>query len=330
MARVITQSTIQLARLTNIVKHKNAAGYTTLTITDRRCGTFDVELIAIAPNQQCRPYRFNRTITPNRYGQRVFERLTGLFMEGTKNFIDGTSARIVNLPACQLLRDRIDVLNNAITIRRDDAVTNRLQRNLRAFLFPEQRVFVKFAFRDIDLNTEQAQQTTIFVENGFGTALHPAPVTALVLHTMNGFKKRRLTCKMFTHLRLHACDVVRMHEAIPIEYDILVIGVITKHGFPASRQVNALGIAVKIPDAIIRGHRDQRVTFLQLIEHFTIANSFHSDSKRRSKQLHQQMQVGVPTFDGTLIGQTKKTCNLSVHAKANNQCRTNMNLVEAA
>src|SRR5210317_1649679 len=105
------------------------------TVANRRCGTFYVQLVTIATNQQGWPHRLDRTISAHGDGKRVFQRFAGFLMEAAEDLVDWPAAGIVYLPAREFLGDRVYILDVAICIRRDDPVTNRLQCNLCAFLF---------------------------------------------------------------------------------------------------------------------------------------------------------------------------------------------------
>ena len=98
MAGVITQSAIKFTRLTDVMKHQDAASHYALAVTNRRCGTFDIELIAVTTNQQRRSHGLDSPVAANSNGQRVFQGLTGFLVEATENLINGTPAGIVHFP----------------------------------------------------------------------------------------------------------------------------------------------------------------------------------------------------------------------------------------
>ena len=154
MARVVAESAVQVARLRNVVEYQDATDDAALVVTDGGRGTFDIQFVAVTANQQGWSHRLDRPIPPHRYRQRVLQRLTGFLVEASKNFVDRATASVVHLPAGQFLGDRIHVLDVAFTVSRNNAVAYRLQRNLSALFFTEQRVFIQLALRDIDLNTE--------------------------------------------------------------------------------------------------------------------------------------------------------------------------------
>src|SRR6202011_1820791 len=97
-----------------------------------------VQLIASPPDEQHRSYRLDGPDTPNRDAQWIFERFARLFVECPEDLFDGSAHGIFQSPARQLLCDRIDVVDCRMSISRDDAVTDRLQGDLRALLFAEE------------------------------------------------------------------------------------------------------------------------------------------------------------------------------------------------
>ncbi len=139
---VVTQAAVQFARFADVVEDQHAAGDIAFAIANRRGGAFDIQLVAVAADEQCRAHGLDRAAATYRYGQGVLEGFAGLFVETAEYFIDGTAARIVDLPAGQLLGDRIDVFDVALGIGRDDAVADRAQGNLRALFLTEQRFFI--------------------------------------------------------------------------------------------------------------------------------------------------------------------------------------------
>ena len=146
---------------------------------------------------------------------------------------------------------------------------------------------------------------------------------------MDGFEKRRFAFEVLTHAALHPRDIVGMHEVVPVELHVVVVGIVPEHGLPATRQVDALAVAVEVPDTIIGRHRDQRIAFLELLENLLVANAFEAHCQRRAEELHKQMQVGIPALYRALIGNSKETRDLLMDRKADDQRRADAQLVEA-
>ena len=118
----------------------------------------------------------------------ILERLAGLFVEGAEDLLDRAPHRILEPPAGQLLGHRIDVVDGRAGIRRDDAVADRLQGDLRAFLLAEQRLLVELALGDIELDAYQAQQPAVLVHARGGAADDPTPLAVAVAHAVRAFE----------------------------------------------------------------------------------------------------------------------------------------------
>ena len=97
--------------------------------------------------------------------------------------------RVVELPARELGGDRIQVLDARLGVSGHHAVPDRLQRDLRALLLAEQRLFVELALRDVRLDTDEAPQAPILVEPALDAALDPAPLAARVLHSVHALEQ---------------------------------------------------------------------------------------------------------------------------------------------
>ena len=157
MARVIRQPAIELARLADVMEHQHAASHVTRTVTDRCRRAFDIQLIAVAADEQHGPNGLDRPDAADRDAQRILQRLAGLFVEGPEDLFDGPPHRIFETPSRQLFSDRVDVVDRGVGIGRDDAITDRLQGDLRALLLTEQRFLVNLALSDIELDADEPQ-----------------------------------------------------------------------------------------------------------------------------------------------------------------------------
>src|SRR5690606_39676658 len=65
-------------------------------------------------------HRLDGTIAPYRYGQRILERLAGFLVETPEDVVDRPAAGIIDLPAREFLRNRVDVFDVAVRIGGDD------------------------------------------------------------------------------------------------------------------------------------------------------------------------------------------------------------------
>src|SRR5882757_1792395 len=80
VTRVVAQTPVELARLAHIVEYQHAARNGAAAVANRRCRAFDVNLVAVAADEQHRPDRLDRTRAADRDGQRVFERFASLLV----------------------------------------------------------------------------------------------------------------------------------------------------------------------------------------------------------------------------------------------------------
>ena len=216
MAGVITQTPIQLTGLADIVEHQYPAGHLALAVLDRRSRALNIEFVAVAPYEQRRSHRLDRSLPPNGHGQRVFQRFAGLFMEAAENFVYRSPNGVVKLPAAQLLRDRVEILDEAGGIRGNDSVADRPQCNLCPFFLPEQGFFIKLALRDIEFDPDQSLQTTVGVRQRFCPAQNPAPFAIAMAHAVRALENIGLAFQMLTNLALNPRHVIRVHQVAPV------------------------------------------------------------------------------------------------------------------
>src|SRR5580658_3622167 len=188
VAGVVGEPAVELARFADVVEHQHAAGHVAGTVADRRGGALDVQLVAVAADEQHRPDRFDRTDAPDRHRQRVLQRFAGLLVERTEDLLDRAAHGVFQAPAGQLFGDRVDVVDGRVCIGGDDAVADRLQGDLRALLLAKQRLLVQLALGDVELDPDQAQQPAVLVDARGGPADHPAPLAVAVAHAMRALE----------------------------------------------------------------------------------------------------------------------------------------------
>src|SRR5690606_4551564 len=96
---VIAEPPIQLARLAHVVEYQDAAGDLALAVADWRGGALDIQLVAVAADQQCRTDGLDRAVAADRNREGILERLAGFFVKAAEDIVDRPAARIVDLPA---------------------------------------------------------------------------------------------------------------------------------------------------------------------------------------------------------------------------------------
>ena len=329
VAGVIAQAAVEVPGLTDIVENQHTARNAAAAVSYRRRRAFDVKLVAIASYQQRRSHRLDGAIPANRYRQRILQGFAGLLVKTAKDLVNRPAACVVDLPAGKSLCNGIDILDVAIRIGSDHAVTDRLQRNLRALFLAKKGIFVELSVGNVHLDAEQPLQATVTVDDRFGSALHPAPFTILVLHAMDRLEKRRVAFKVLPHPRLHARHVVRMNKPIPVQRYLVIIGVVAEHALPAARQIDMLRLAVKIPDAVVSRHRNQGIALGELVQHFLVRDAFQANRGSRPEQLHQQVQVRLPAVNRPFVDDSEKSRNPVAHRESDNESRTDMQLMQA-
>ncbi len=162
MARVIAEATVQITRLTDVVEDQDTAGDARLAITNRRRRALDIQLVAVAPDQQRRPHRLDRAIAANRNGQRD-SRAARRFLRGNPRKISSIGRPLASSTFQPVSSSATGLTYSTLHlgVRRNDAIADRLQGNLRALFFAKQRIFVELALGNIDFDAEQANQPPI-------------------------------------------------------------------------------------------------------------------------------------------------------------------------
>ena len=311
------------------MEHEHAAGHRARAIANRRRGALDVQLVAVATNEQHRAHALDRTRAADRHAQRILERLAGLFVERAIDLFDGPAHRIFEAPAGELLGHGIDVVHRGVRIGRDDAVTDGLQRDLRALLLAEQRFFVELALGDVELDTDQAQQAAVFVHARLGAAHHPAPVAVAVLHAMHAFENRRLAGHVIADRRLHARHVFRMHQAAPVRRVEQRIHRVAQHLLPARREMDLVAFDVEVPEAVVGRALRELETFFELVQAPFDAQPLEARAQRIAEQLQQQLQVHVPGAARQRVGQPEDAGGQAAHAEGNHEHRADLQLRQA-
>src|ERR1019366_1898300 len=287
----------------------------------RRGGALDVQLIAVAPDQQHRPHRFDRARAANRYRQWVFQRFAGLLVEGTEDLLDRPPHRILEPPARELLGYGVDVIDGRERIGRDDPIADRLQRDLGALLLAKQRLLVQLALGDVELDADQAQQPAVRIELRLGATDDPAPFAAAMAHAVDAFEYRGLAGHVLANRRLHTRGIVRMHEAAPVEAALQIGLIVAEHRAPARREVDVIALNVEVPQAVVGSQFGQGIALLDAAQCQRQAHALQSGRKTGAEQLHEQLQVDVEAATRQSIGEPEKARRLILDAKRHQQRR---------
>src|SRR5690606_27773637 len=192
VTRVIGKLAIELAALAHVVEHQHAAGDVAGSVANRRGAALDVQLVAVAADQQRRTHRLDGARAANGDRERILERLARFFVEAAEDLVDHPSLRMRQAPAGPLLGDRIQIFDAALRVGRDDAVTDRLQRDLRALLFLEQRFLEQLALGDVQIDAYDAARAPVLVEPRLRAAHDPQPPAVAMLEPMHALEDRFL------------------------------------------------------------------------------------------------------------------------------------------
>ena len=213
-------------------------------------------------------------------------------MEAAEDLVDRSPDRVVQLPARELGRDGVQVLDASLGVGRHDAVADRLQRDLRAFLLAEQRLFVKLALRDVGLDADETPQALVLVEAALHAALDPPPLAARVLHSVHAFEELDATLEMLAQLILHLRKIVRMHEQPPLR-NFHAVG-IAEHRAPARREVHRIVADVVVPEPVVRRVRDEAIALLDGEEILEQLDALETAPNAHPDELQREMQIRAP------------------------------------
>ena len=250
-------------------------------------------------------------------------------MEAAEDVVDGPPLRVVEVPAGQLLRHRVEVLDVQVRIGRDHAVADRLQRDLRALLLAEERVLVELALGDVELDTDQPLEPAARVRARLGAAHDPAPLAVAVTHAVHALEHRGLTRDVLADHRLHTAHVVGMDEPAPVGRDLGVVLVEAEHVAPAWREVHGVVVDVEVPETIVRRMQRQRGALLETAEMTLDAQPLQAGRKARADELQEQVQIGIPAIARLRRAEGHEPVHPVAQRKAADEQRTHVELGEA-
>ena len=322
MARVIGETAVQFPRLAHVVEDEHAAGDRSAAVADGRGGALDVDLIAVAADEQHRADRFDRPRAADGHRERILERLAGFLVESAEDLLDGASLAVLEPPAGEGLGNRIDVVDHALGVGGDDPVADALQRDLGALLLAKQRFLVQLALGDVEFDPDEAQQPALVVDTGLGAADHPAPLTRGVSHAVQAFEQRRLAGDVIADCGLHAGHVVGMHERAPVWCVAHLALVVAEHRFPARRKIDAVVQSVEIPKPVVRAVQGEFVALLQITQLALNGDALERARKAAADELHQQVQLHFPVGARVRPGNSQRAGRPALDEVADHQHRT--------
>jgi hypothetical protein len=124
------QCALRHATPADVMKHHDRAGDPAPRIADRRRAVFDAHLNAFTRDQRRVIRKPDHVAGLEGSLDRVFGRVTRVFVDDAENALQRTALGLAELPARQLLRDGIEERHAPLHIRGDDGVTDARQRHL--------------------------------------------------------------------------------------------------------------------------------------------------------------------------------------------------------
>ena len=321
VARVVRELAIQLAALADVVEHQHAAEHIAGAVANGRGAALDVQLVAVAPDQQRRPHALDRARAPDRNRQRILQRLAGLLVEAAEDLVDDAALRVLQAPAGELLRHRVEILDAALGVGRDHAVADRLQRDLRAFLLLEQRVLEELALGDVQVDADDAMGAPLLVDARLRAADDPQPHAVAVPQPVHAFEQRLDAREMIAQRAADALQVVGMDELLPVGQRLDLVVAVAEHRFPARREVRGLAIEVEVPQAVVRAVQRERVALFDLLQVPLVAHALDAGGVAGAEQLQHQVQVRVPAVARQRRAERDEAARAALRREADDQRR---------
>src|ERR1700694_4016983 len=250
----------------------------------------------------------------------------GSWSTAREGFFPRPPLRTPETPAGQLLGHRVDVVDGRVGIGGDDAVADRLQRDLRALLLAEQRLLVELALGDVEFHAHQAQQAPVLVDARGGAADHPAPLAVAVAHAMGAFEDRRLAGDVVADRGRYARQILRVHEGAPVRRAAHVVVAVTEHRLPARREIHLVAFDVEVPHAVVGRGLKQISALLELGEARLDTDTLKSRGEAGADELHQQLQIHVPRAARHGMREPEETGRLALHPQRHEQRRADVQL----
>ena len=137
-------------------------------VSDRCRRVLDRDFVAVFVNQDRVVVERNYAPVLQTTHDRVFDRRASMLVDDRHDFCDRLAANAAHVKSRQALRNGIDVVDTALGVCRDDTVTDRLQRYLRALFFLKYARFGELAISDVGDCSFVRDDRAIVVVNGTG------------------------------------------------------------------------------------------------------------------------------------------------------------------
>jgi hypothetical protein len=161
MAREIREPAVQLPLLAHVVEHHHRTDRLAVTVLNRCSRVLNRDRRAVARDEHHVVRQRDDTPLLQTACDGIRNRFAALLVAQPDQRFDRRALHLPRLPARELLRDRVQVLDVAVRVRRHDGVADRLQRDLRAFLLVEEGALRGLALRDVRDRPFEVQRVSV-------------------------------------------------------------------------------------------------------------------------------------------------------------------------
>ena len=165
VAREVRELAVQLPLLAHVVKHHDRTDHVAAAILDRRRRILNGHDLAVTPRQDDVVRERHDAAFLQAAQDRILDELAGRLVRELDDVLDRFALRFAALPARELLGHRVQVIDQAVRIRGDDRIADRLQRHLRPLFLVEQRALGGLALRDVRDRSFVVQRAAVRVEH---------------------------------------------------------------------------------------------------------------------------------------------------------------------
>src|SRR5690606_38408087 len=174
----------------------------------------------------------------------------------------------------------------------------------------------------VRLDTDEPAQALVLVEPPFDAALNPAPLAVRVTHAVHAFEELAAAFEVLAKLVLHLREIVGVHEHAPLG-NLLRLRV-AEHRAPARREIHRVVTTVIVPQAVVRGIRDEAVALLDRRELLLQPNALEPRRAADADELQREMQVRAPLGADRRRADTEHAAELAADVEADDEQRADV------
>ena len=152
--------------LADVMKYHDRADDVADAVANRCRRVLDSDLVAIAGDQDGIILERNHTAFLQAAHDGVLDSRPRMLIDDRHDVAGRFTARAAHVPTREVLGDRVDVVDPAIGVGRDDAITDGLQGHLGAFLFLEDSRLRLLAIGDVGDRAFVRNDVAVFIADG--------------------------------------------------------------------------------------------------------------------------------------------------------------------